>query len=60
MVWGSITFQWVLQSLMLKGIIKEDAYPTILEISQAFPQEIFQDGNVPCHTVSVKSLIGFT
>jgi hypothetical protein len=38
------------------GIIKEGAYPTILEVSQTFPQTIFHDDNAPCQTASMANL----
>ncbi len=41
------------------GIIKEGAYPTILEVSQTFPQAIFHDDNAPCQTAPVANLNGF-
>ncbi len=41
------------------GIIKEGAYPTILEVSQTFPQAIFHDDNAPCQTAPVANLNWF-
>ncbi len=41
------------------GIIKEGVYPTILEVSQTFPQAIFHDDNAPCQTAPVEDLNWF-
>jgi hypothetical protein len=38
------------------SIIKEGAYPTILEVSQTFPQTQFHDDNASCQTVPVANL----
>ncbi len=50
MVRGSIN------SKTYTGILKESSYPTILKVSQTFPQAILHDENAPCQTAPVANL----
>jgi hypothetical protein len=45
-----------INSKKYKVIIKEGAYPTILEVFQTFAQAIFHDDNAPCQTAPVVNL----
>ena len=68
MVWGCITYHGVGQILILRGsvnaekylkVIKEGAYPTILEVSPLLNQPLFQDDNARCHRATVVSKFSF-
>lgn len=68
MVWGCITYHGVGELLILRGsvntekylkIIRDGAYPTILEVSRLLTQPLFQDDNARCHRAVAVSKFNF-